>query len=167
MLIYWPHWKHNPWLKLWTLKQLAQVASSELFFFSNKASSELLEHQFGGKHGKLLGLSLYFLGWKKCDRNGGVIHDLYLVLHCFLMLDVVIQLAFDIEIESLTESFCSSLCIFLDWIIPNSSCIYLFRLPLCFSMFLQRVQRSILQSDIQSKADRTPVTVADYGTWAY
>lgn len=28
----------------------------------------------------------------------------------------------------------------------------------------QRVQRSILQSDIQSKADKTPVTVADYGS---
>ncbi|CAD6268125.1 unnamed protein product [Miscanthus lutarioriparius] len=28
----------------------------------------------------------------------------------------------------------------------------------------QRVQRGILQSDIQSKADRTPVTVADYGS---
>ncbi|KAK3136278.1 hypothetical protein QOZ80_5BG0430860 [Eleusine coracana subsp. coracana] len=28
----------------------------------------------------------------------------------------------------------------------------------------QRVQRDILQSDIQSKVDRTPVTVADYGS---
>ncbi|CAL4896622.1 unnamed protein product [Urochloa decumbens] len=28
----------------------------------------------------------------------------------------------------------------------------------------QRVQQGILQSDIQSKADRTPVTVADYGS---
>uniref|UniRef100_A0A804RDE3 3'(2'),5'-bisphosphate nucleotidase n=1 Tax=Zea mays TaxID=4577 RepID=A0A804RDE3_MAIZE len=28
----------------------------------------------------------------------------------------------------------------------------------------QRVQRSILHSDIQSKADKTPVTVADYGS---
>jgi len=84
--------------------------------------------------------------------------------HCSLMLDVEKNLAFDIEIKSLTESFCSSFCIFLDWMIPNSLCIYLFPLPLCFPMFLQRVQRGILQSDIQSKADRTPVTVADYGT---
>jgi hypothetical protein len=40
-----------------------------------------------------------------------------------------------------------------------------------FSFFLQTVQQEIVQSDIQlkadvqSKADKSPVTVADYGTF--
>ena len=33
---------------------------------------------------------------------------------------------------------------------------------LCFT--LQTVQKALLKSDIQSKADKSPVTVADYGT---
>lgn len=31
----------------------------------------------------------------------------------------------------------------------------------CF--FLQTVQKALLQSDVQSKSDKSPVTVADYG----
>lgn len=74
MLIYWPHCKHNPWLKL-TQKQLAQVVSSELFFF-NKASSELW-HQFGGKEWQASRVESVFLGMKKnVTKMGGVIHDL-------------------------------------------------------------------------------------------
>jgi len=48
--------------------------------------------------------------------------------------------------------------------LADSYCIYLFPLTLCFPLFLQIVQQGILQSDVQSKADRTPVTVADYGS---
>lgn len=28
---------------------------------------------------------------------------------------------------------------------------------------LQKIQKTLLQSDVQSKSDRSPVTVADYG----
>lgn len=30
-------------------------------------------------------------------------------------------------------------------------------------LFLQTVQKALLQSDVQSKSDKSPVTVADYG----
>lgn len=32
----------------------------------------------------------------------------------------------------------------------------------CFGLF-QKVQKALLQSDVQSKSDKSPVTVADYG----
>lgn len=32
-----------------------------------------------------------------------------------------------------------------------------------FLHFIQKVQKALLQSDVQSKSDKSPVTVADYG----
>lgn len=32
-----------------------------------------------------------------------------------------------------------------------------------FACFVQKVQKALLQSDVHSKSDKSPVTVADYG----
>lgn len=37
----------------------------------------------------------------------------------------------------------------------------------CVFFFLQKVQQDLLKLDVQTKSDRTPVTVADYGTCWY
>lgn len=44
-------------------------------------------------------------------------------------------------------------CIYVDL------CIYV-----CI-IFSQKVQKALLQSDVQSKSDKSPVTVADYGLY--
>lgn len=33
------------------------------------------------------------------------------------------------------------------------------------TIFSQKVQKALLQSDVQSKSDKSPVTVADYGLY--
>lgn len=42
--------------------------------------------------------------------------------------------------------------------------IYLLTQFVVLYCFLQKVQKALLQSDVQSKSDKSPVTVADYGT---
>lgn len=38
-------------------------------------------------------------------------------------------------------------------------------MSLLSSYLFQRVQKALLQSDVQSKSDKSPVTVADYGSF--
>lgn len=106
-----------------------------------------------------------FVGHGKISLGTGkirIVDGRYLAGRSLLILVVLIKLWFHLEIFDSNNQLWFLWTLGLD--ASRLHCTYLFYLALCFLLFLQRVQRGILQSDVQSKADRTPVTVADYGT---